>query len=227
MNNLPEDVKNADETEIVVDAAAPAEETSPADFFAYDEAYAKKMKTFAQPVHKLMAIFGALIVGFLTAFIPMLLLPDDSIWGPVALIGGILIVLFGLFGVPCFFKNKLDAWFKSFLADGDKVWMVRFYPFTANSKQASMAGMQQVYNNACFKASHNRDTVAAVVETVKANKRPGKSSDYKKATVLCMGNVKIMKAGRIAKIAYVTPKNKVKNVKIADCYPGLFEYINK
>lgn len=42
-----------------------------------------------------------------------------------------------------------------------------------------------------------------------------------------MGDVKVVKAGKNAKVSYTNAKGKAKTVKIADCYPGLFEYIKK
>lgn len=201
MSVLPEEVKAAEEvaeetavevtetaaeeavtetTETVAEEAAVLTEEDSQQFFAYDQDYARKKKTYAQPVHKLIAIFAVLIAAFLLAFVPMLVLPNGNTLAMIAFFAGIVLVLFGVFVVPSFFKYKLNAWFKSFITDGDKIWMFRFYPYVARTKAESMRGMQKVYNDACYKVSHDKDTVAQLLELVRDKKTPAKHNSYSK-----------------------------------------------
>lgn len=222
----PVEEKTTAEETAVEETAAPIEEDG-RQFFAYDQDYARKKKTYAQPVHKFIAIVLVLIAAFLLAFIPILVLPTDSLWAMLTLCLGFLLALFGLFVVPSFFKYKLNAWFKSFITDGDNIWMFRFYPYVARTKAEAVRGMQQDYNNACYDISHDKDTVSQILDIVREGKRPASHNKYSKVKYVCMGNVKVVKEGKNAKVSYTNAKNKTKTTKIADCYPGLFEYINK
>ncbi len=221
MNAIPEEVKAEETTEAVLET----ESAVGRQLFAYDKDYAKKKKTYTMAVWKGVSIVLTLAVDALAIVGAVMVLPEDSPLIMVILGVGLLAALFALFVMPSFFNYKIKAPFKSFLTDDDKLWALEFTPYTANSKQAGAAGINKVFCEECFKVCKSKEAVAEIVEKAKNNENLNKGKSYKKVKVVCMNNPKMVKSGKNAKVSYTDKKGRTKNTKIADCYPGLFEYI--
>lgn len=221
MTNLPEEVKIEETAAAETVPETEAEEK----FFAYDKDYAKKKKTYVNPVWKGASIVLTLALDAFALIGAVMVIPEDSPLLMAALGLVLLIALFAIFVMPSFFNYKIKAPFKSFLAEGDSVWGLEFTPYSASSKEANAAGVNKMFCEECLKTCRSKEAAVQIVEMVRNGEKLGKGKSYKKVSVVCMKNAKLTKAGKNAKVSYADKKGKAKGVKIADCYPGLFEYI--
>ncbi len=221
MSNVPE---NVNVEEIKAEAAEVREE----QFFPYSIEYAKKKRTYSQPAIKVSMVWITICLAVLLYIAFVMLVPNPSeTLSLIALGVAMLVILFGIFVVPVFHNYKIKAIYRAFITDGEKLWKLEYKPYKAIAGSGVAGAAQAKYNEFCFVASQDKDTAAAVVKSVNEGKSVRNTPNFKSVHTVCMSDVKIVKMGKNAQWTYTDTKGKTKKVKIADCHPNLFEYINK
>lgn len=221
MNNVPE---NAVLEEVKTEAAEVCEE----QFFPYSIEYAKKKRTYSQPAIKVSMVWITISLAVLLYVAFVLVVPNASeTLSLIALGVAALIILFGIFVVPVFHNYKIKAIYRAFITDGEKLWKLEYKPYKAMAGSGVAGAAQAKYNEFCFAASQDKETAAAVVKSVNEGKGVKNTPNFKSVHTVCMSDVKVVKMGKNAQCTYVDAKGKTRKIKIADCHPNLFEYINK